>query len=236
MRSMSSMSLDNDSICSWGEDLRLQFRHSAKAHAQPITCWALQGGRLVTGSQDHTVRVFRLEDGVGVYTLHGHCGPITEVFIDKLNHSTAGSASMDGMLCVWDLLTGACMYSIHAHDGAILSLTYSPSYVVSLGTDGKLCIWERFQGHLINSASTANVGDDCPDLLMLTHNLMVTGRGGSLVVWDVRLTEPVRIVRLGHSDGSASVRIIRHIGDTIICSFGNQLRLIRFPMLTEKLD
>ena len=26
--------------------------------------------------------------------------------------STAGSASVDGLLCVWDLLTGACMYSI----------------------------------------------------------------------------------------------------------------------------
>ena len=25
---------------------------------------------------------------------------------------TAGSASQDGMLCVWDLLTGACMYSL----------------------------------------------------------------------------------------------------------------------------
>ena len=182
------------------------------------------------------MRVFRLDNGVCVYTLHGHCGPITEVFIDRLSPHTAGSASMDGMLCVWDLLTGACMYSIQAHEGAVLALTYSPSYVVSVGSDGKLCVWERFQGHLINSVSTVSVGDDCPDLLMLTHNLMVTGRGGSLVVWDVRLTEPVRIVRLGHSDGSASVRIIRHIGDTIICSYGSQLRLVRFPMLTDKLD
>ena len=33
-----------------------------------------------------------------------------------------GSGSQDGMLCVWDLSTGACVYSIQAHDGAILSL------------------------------------------------------------------------------------------------------------------
>ena len=39
------------------------------------------------GSEDHTLRVFRIEDGVGVYTLHGHCGPITSVFIDRHNHS-----------------------------------------------------------------------------------------------------------------------------------------------------
>ena len=42
---------------------------------------------LLPGSEDHTLRVFRVEDGVGVYTLHGHCGPITAVFIDRFNHS-----------------------------------------------------------------------------------------------------------------------------------------------------
>jgi len=228
----------NDSLSSYGEDLRLAWKHSSRAHMQSITCMVVQGTKLITGSQDHTLRVFRCDDGVGVYTLHGHCGPITSVFIDRLTPSTAGSASLDGMLCVWDLLTGACMYSIQAHDGAVISLTYSPSYVVSLGADGKLCVWERFQGHLINSVDTTSVGEsDCPDLVMLTHNLIVTGKNGFLVVWDCRLTEPVKIVRLGHSDGgAASVNIIKQIGDTIICTFGPQIRLVRFPMLTDKLD
>jgi hypothetical protein len=31
--------------------------------------------------------VFRVEDGLGVYTLHGHCGPITAVFIDRFNQA-----------------------------------------------------------------------------------------------------------------------------------------------------
>lgn len=43
------------------------------------------------------------------------------------------------------------MYSIQAHDGAVLSLTYSASYVISLGADDRLCVWERFQGHLLNT-------------------------------------------------------------------------------------
>merc|ERR1711971_959251 len=66
----------------------------------------------LTGSQDHTIRVFRADDGVGVYTLHGHTGPISSLFIDRLSPSTAGSASVDGLLCVWDLLTGACIHGI----------------------------------------------------------------------------------------------------------------------------
>ena len=122
-----------------------------------------------------------------MYTLHGHCGPITSVFIDHMDGRQSfaagkfihrmftqaqcflilrlitifmlklysfvsiGSGSQDGMLCVWDLTTGACVYSIQAHDGAVLSLAYSPSYVVSMGSDEKLCVWERFHGHLINT-------------------------------------------------------------------------------------
>ena len=33
--------------------------------------------------KDHTLRVFRLDDHMAVYTLHGHLGPVTAAFIDK---------------------------------------------------------------------------------------------------------------------------------------------------------
>jgi hypothetical protein len=103
---------------------------------------------------------------------------------------------------------------------------------------------------------------------MLTHNLLVTGgkvklllwqilvlqqinlSQGFLTVWDARLTEPLKIVRLGHTDGTAALRIIRQValgpeadsyllkqvGDTIVCSFGAEIRLVRFPMLADKVD
>lgn len=48
-------------------------------------------------------------------------------------------------------VSGACVYSLCAHDGRVQALTYSPSYVISLGSDEKLCVWDRFQGHLLNS-------------------------------------------------------------------------------------
>lgn len=102
----------NDSLASYGEELGLSLTCSVRAHLQSISCLEVRGPRLITGSADHTLRVFRAEDAVSVYTLHGHTGPITCIFIDSLSPSTAGSASKDGMMCVWDLLTGACMYSI----------------------------------------------------------------------------------------------------------------------------
>ena len=60
-----------------------------------------------------------------------------------------------------------------------------------------------------------------------------------------RLPDPVRIVGLGSRGGESAgdggggqnnVRFIRQIGDTIVCSCANSLRLIRFPMLMNKMD
>ena len=31
------------------------------------------------------MRIFRLNDYLGVYTLHGHCGPITSIFVDNMD-------------------------------------------------------------------------------------------------------------------------------------------------------
>ncbi|CAF2149771.1 unnamed protein product, partial [Rotaria magnacalcarata] len=62
-----------------------------------------------------------------MFTLHGHYGPLTTVSLGKAlegnNSSSVGiavefggvgsviaSGAQDGSLCVWDLLTGTCVY------------------------------------------------------------------------------------------------------------------------------
>lgn len=43
------------------------------------------------------------------------------------------------------------MYTVQSHDGAVLGLTCSASYVISIGQDDKICVWDRFYGHQLNS-------------------------------------------------------------------------------------
>ncbi|GLV41628.1 SREBP cleavage activating protein [Carabus blaptoides fortunei] len=216
------------------EDLRCIRLNTTKAHQQPITAIDSEGGRVLSGSQDHTLKVYRLEDASPLYTLHGHCGPITCLFIDRVSPMMSGSGSQDGLLCVWDLLTGACMYSIQAHDGSITSLTYSASYVISLGADDKLCVWERFQGHLLNTINVSHTY--ASGVLMLTHNLLVTARQGSLMLLDVRTGDTVRSVTLGHHDNCVFVKQMLLLRDAIVCDYGTQLRIVRFPLITHKFD
>lgn len=125
------------------------------------------------------------------------------------------------------------MYSIQAHDGSITSLAYSASYVISLGSDERLCVWERFQGHLLN---TIQISHTFPShVLMLSPHLILTARSGGLVVWDVRNGECVRTIALGHSP-FVFVKQMLLLRDTVLCDFGNQLRIVRFPLITHKFD
>ncbi|KAK0079274.1 hypothetical protein PV325_001450 [Microctonus aethiopoides] len=217
------------------EDLHCLKKSTHRAHQQAITVLDSEGGRVLTGSQDHTLKVFRLEDQLPLYTLHGHCGPISCLFIDRMSPMTSGSGSQDGLLCVWDLHTGTCMYSIQAHDGAVAAITYSASYVISIGTDERLCVWERFQGHLLH-ALPAHRAAYSLQLVMLTHQLLITSDQSSLVVWDVRTGEPMREVRLGHEDSCVYVKQMLALGDSIVCDFGRQLCIVRFPLVSDKLD
>lgn len=67
--------------------------------------------------------------------------------------------------------------------------------------------------------------------LLILHILLCQG---SLVVWDVRTGDPVRVVKLGHSDGSVFVKQILLLRDSVACDYSNQLRIVHFPLVTDK--
>uniref|UniRef100_A0A182Q249 Sterol regulatory element-binding protein cleavage-activating protein n=1 Tax=Anopheles farauti TaxID=69004 RepID=A0A182Q249_9DIPT len=216
------------------EELRCLLEFQQQGHQQPVTCLEVAGNTVMTGSQDHTLKVYRADTHLMLYTLHGHCGPITCLFIDQWQSGMAGSGSQDGLLCVWDLTTGACMYKIQAHDDSIVALVGSPSYVISLGLDERIRVWDRFQGHPLN---TITVSHAYSALVMLTPSLLVTGKPGALVVWDARSGEVAREVKLDCSNMQLCPKIMLPACGSVICDYGNQMRIVRFPLVTaDKCD
>jgi len=72
-------------------------------------------------------------------------------------------------------------------------------------------------------------------MVMLTHNLLVTSKQDSLLVWDVRRAEPIRAVRLGVA--ATTGLFVHHlitVQDSVVCDYGSQLRVVRFPLVTTK--
>jgi WD40 repeat protein len=79
-------------------------------HTGPVTavaCVQLDGRpTAVTGSWDHTVRVWDLASGIPVGLLTGHSAPVTAVTCVQLDgHPTAVTSARDHTVRIWDLRT-----------------------------------------------------------------------------------------------------------------------------------
>ncbi|KAH6940213.1 hypothetical protein HPB50_026335 [Hyalomma asiaticum] len=153
---------------------------------QPIWCMGCYSHWLVVGCQNG-----RIEPGA----------------------STAVSGCQDGLVCVWDLMTGTCAYSLTAHRGAVLSLRTTGLYLLSLGSDSRLRIWDKSQGHLLHT-------------LYQDH----------LVLWDLNQGEAVQVVMLGPGDSGVAVHQVHCTSDAVVCDYGHSLCVVYFPALSTKFD
>lgn len=60
---------------------------------------------------------------------------------------------------------------------------------------------------------------------------------GCLIVLDVGTGETVRLVKLGPSQNLCIfIKHILNVGDGVVCDYGDELRLVRFPLVYDKND
>lgn len=203
------------------------------AHQKPITALKAAAGRLVTGSQDHTLRVFRLEDSCCLFTLQGHSGAITAVYIDQT--MVLASGGQDGAICLWDVLTGSRVSHMFAHRGDVTSLTCSASCVISSGLDDLICIWDRSTGIKLYSIQQ-DLGCGA-SLGVISDNLLVTGGQGCVSFWDLNYGDLLQTVYLGkNSEAQPARQILVLENAAVVCNFGSELSLVYVPSVLEKLD
>ncbi|XP_042521800.1 sterol regulatory element-binding protein cleavage-activating protein [Dipodomys spectabilis] len=203
------------------------------AHQKPITALRAAAGRLVTGSQDHTLRVFRLEDSCCLFTLQGHSGAITTVYIDQT--MVLASGGQDGAVCLWDVLSGSRVSHMFAHRGDVTSLTCTTSCVISSGLDDLINIWDRSTGIKLYSIQQ-DLGCGA-SLGVIADNLLVTGGQGCVSFWDLNFGDLLQTVYLGKSSEAQPARQILVLDNAaIVCNFGSELSLVYVPSVLEKLD
>uniref|UniRef100_A0A2I3TCW6 SREBF chaperone n=2 Tax=Pan TaxID=9596 RepID=A0A2I3TCW6_PANTR len=203
------------------------------AHQKPITALKAAAGRLVTGSQDHTLRVFRLEDSCCLFTLQGHSGAITTVYIDQT--MVLASGGQDGAICLWDVLTGSRVSHVFAHRGDVTSLTCTTSCVISSGLDDLISIWDRSTGIKFYSIQQ-DLGCGA-SLGVISDNLLVTGGQGCVSFWDLNYGDLLQTVYLGKNSEAQPARQILVLDNAaIVCNFGSELSLVYVPSVLEKLD
>ncbi|XP_027524368.1 sterol regulatory element-binding protein cleavage-activating protein [Corapipo altera] len=227
-------SVPSSPVLSGGAVVLCQLTHSVPcAHHKPITALKAAAGRLVTGSQDHTLRVFRLEDSCCLFTLQGHSGAITAVYMDQT--MVLASGGQDGAICLWDVLTGSRVSHMFAHRGDVTSLTCTTSCVISSGLDDVISIWDRSSGTKLYSIQQ-ELGCGA-SLGVISDSVLVTGGQGCVSFWDIGYGDLLQTVYLGKSNEAQPARQILVLDNAaIVCNFGSELSLLYVPSVLEKLD
>lgn len=57
---------------------------------------------------------------------------------------------------------------------------------------------------------------------------------GSLIVWDVRTGQPAREVKLDFANRQLCPKIMMLACDSVVCDYGNEIRVVRFPIVADK--
>jgi WD40 repeat protein len=79
----------------------------------------------VSGSDDHTLRVWDLKSGGLVHTMEGHTDSIAAVAISSDGHR-AISGSADYTLRVWDLKSGKILCTLAGHTDPVTAVVVMP--------------------------------------------------------------------------------------------------------------
>ena len=69
------------------------------------------GSLLISGSEDTTIRVWKIASGQLLRTLQGHTGLVYSVALNR-DGETLASGSYDGTIKLWNIDSGACLKTL----------------------------------------------------------------------------------------------------------------------------
>jgi len=144
-----------------------------------ITSLQFHGDRIVSGSDDNTLKVWSATTGKCLRTLVGHNGG---VWASQMRGSTIISGSTDRTLKVWNADTGECIHTLFGHSSTVRCLALHGNTVVSGSRDATLRMWDVTRGRCTHElvGHLAAVRCVCYD-----GNRVVSGAYDFIVkVWD----------------------------------------------------
>ncbi|KAI0377147.1 WD40 repeat-like protein [Hypomontagnella monticulosa] len=142
-------------------------------HTNGITALQFDDNMLVTGSYDSTIKLWDINKGEVVRTLHGHTMGIRALqFDDRM----LVSASLDGKVKIWNWRTGACINTL-IHQGGVITVHMDGDLLASGSMDRSIKIFNfktqqsfslRGHGDWVNhvrldvaSRTLLSASDDC---------------------------------------------------------------------------
>ena len=156
-------------------------------HAAQITSVAFSrnGRRLLTGSADHTIRLWDTLAGREIRTLVGHENAVTSVAF-SYDGKWAVTGSDDNTARVWDIASGQEIRRLVGHTDSVTSVTFSRDgkWILTGSLDGTVRLWDAVTGEKLHQEAH---GSGVMSVAFAKNGLFfATGSyDGTARVWDV---------------------------------------------------
>ncbi|EGG21432.1 WD40 repeat-containing protein [Cavenderia fasciculata] len=154
-------------------------------HYEVINCIQLvDGGNdhptyLITGSDDHTIRVCSVTDSTFKRVFLGHSGWVSSL---AFHNNVLYSSSSDESIRCWDFTSGRCQNIIRAQQGWVRSIILSQdnSRLISGGNDGSIKFWNLATNECERTIDLVTDKSSVSNLLLFNNVLYATFDNGSL--------------------------------------------------------
>ncbi|MEM7335644.1 MAG: NB-ARC domain-containing protein, partial [Chloroflexota bacterium] len=157
--------------------------------------YAKQGQYIISGSEDHTVKIWDKagqllktlpHKNVSIWTVATHP---TETLI--------ASAGADNSIWLWDYEIGKVVKQLEGHTGWISDVTFNKdgSKLASASQDGTVRIWDVEHGDSLQPLQGHVGWVRSITFIDIKNQLATTGADGTLRLWDVRYQKPLQTVR-----------------------------------------
>jgi WD40 repeat protein len=171
-----------------------------QGHTGDVRCLALSllEDRLVSGSDDGTVRIWKVASAEPDVVLSGHLGSVRSVGFLSHDRELA-SASHDGTIRIWDVLSGNCVRTFHDYEGGMedLAIWAGSSRALVASRDGMVRLWDLVQGdqQAVFAAHTAWV----ESVRWADEQRFVScSLDGTVAVWDIAEKRCLARYQVGH--------------------------------------
>ncbi|KAK4753007.1 hypothetical protein SAY87_021805 [Trapa incisa] len=162
-----------------------------RIHAHEGGCSAIlfeyNSGKLLTGGQDRTVKLWDTNTGSLSRTLHGCLGSILDLAITHDNRSIIAASSSNN-LYAWDTNSGRIHHTLTGHCEKVCAVDVSKTsnrHVVSAAYDRTIKVWDLQKGYCTN---TIIFHSNCNALCfsMDGHTICSGHVDGNLRLWDIQ--------------------------------------------------
>uniref|UniRef100_A0A5S6QI85 F-box domain-containing protein n=1 Tax=Trichuris muris TaxID=70415 RepID=A0A5S6QI85_TRIMR len=161
-----------------------------------ITCLQVWNDKIVSGSDDDTLKIWCSSTGRCLLTLTGHTGGVWSSQVAEDGRRIA-SGSTDRTVRIWDAETGRCIHALYGHTSTVRCLALKENILISGSRDATLRVWNIDTGECLAVLSGHVAAVRC---VQFDGRRAVSGAYDfSVKVWDVSAKRCIHTL-IGHNN------------------------------------